>query len=490
MQGPFFNDQFGDVFGNIYALTADGLSFRQLRDYAEQARAQILKLPSAGKVELLGVQDEVVHLNFSTRHIAGLGVDQQAVLTSLQQQNAVAPSGIVQAGPETVSLAGQRPVQVGRGLRAVNIRVNDRFFRLADVATITRGYVDPPQPMFRFNGQPAIGIAIGMKANSNLIQFGKDLRAHMTRVVAELPIGVGVHLVSNQPAVVDEAIGGFTRALFEAVAIVLVVSFVSLGLRAGLVVAIAIPLVLAATFVFMEYSGIILQRISLGALIIALGLLVDDAMISVEMMVARREAGDSLERAATFAYSSTAFPMLTGTLVTVAGFVPIGLNGSSAGEYTFTLFAVIAAALLISWVVAVLFTPLLGVTMLPRHGQEREGKPVAAQGALPVRAAARHAMALAHHRAHAGAVRAVVRRPGLRAEPVLPGRRPARAAGRHDPAAVELDRRDQDRDGPAGEDAGRRSPTSCAGAPMSARAPCASTCRSTSSSPIPSSARS
>jgi multidrug efflux pump subunit AcrB len=366
VQGPFFNDQFGDVFGNIYALTSDGLSFRQLRDYAEQARGQILKLPGAGKVELLGVQDEVVHLNFSTRHIAGLGVDQQSVLTSLQQQNAVAPSGIVQAGPETVSLRVSGQFTSIDSLRAVNIRVNDRFFRLSDVATITRGYVDPPQPLFRFNGQPAIGIAVGMKPNSNLIEFGKSLQAHMKEVVSQLPIGVGVHLVSNQPAVVDEAIGGFTRALFEAVAIVLVVSFLSLGLRAGLVVAIAIPLVLAATFVFMEYSGIILQRISLGALIIALGLLVDDAMISVEMMVARRESGDSLDRAATFAYSSTAFPMLTGTLVTVAGFVPIGLNGSSAGEYTFTLFAVIAAALLISWVVAVLFTPLLGVAMLPR----------------------------------------------------------------------------------------------------------------------------
>jgi multidrug efflux pump subunit AcrB len=375
VQGPFFDDQFGDVFGNIYALTADGLSFRQLRDYAEQAREQIVKLPGAGKVELLGVQDEVVHLNFSTRHIAGLGVDQQAVLTSLQQQNAVAPSGIVQAGPETVSLRVSGQFTSVDSLRAVNIRVNDRFFRLTDVATITRDYVDPPQPLFRFNGQPAIGIAIGMKANSNLIEFGKRLQTHMKEVVSQLPIGVGVHLVSNQPADVDQAIGGFTRALAEAVVIVLVVSFLSLGLRAGLVVAIAIPLVLAATFVFMEYSGIILQRISLGALIIALGLLVDDAMISVEMMVARREAGDSLERAATFAYSSTAFPMLTGTLVTVAGFVPIGLNGSSAGEYTFTLFAVIAAALLISWVVAVLFTPLLGITMLPGTPKSEQTSP-------------------------------------------------------------------------------------------------------------------
>jgi multidrug efflux pump subunit AcrB len=366
VQGPYFDDQFGDVFGNIYAFTADGLSFRQLRDYAEQARAQILKIPGAGRVELLGVQDEVVYLNFSTRHVAGLGLDQQSVLQSLQAQNAVAPSGVVQAGPETVSLRVSGQFTSAESLRLVNIRVNDRFFRLSDIATVTRGFVDPPQPMFRFNGQPAIGIAIGMKPNSNLIEFGRNLQAEMRQIVGTLPIGVGVHLVANQPAVVEEAISGFTRALFEAIVIVLVVSFLSLGLRAGLVVAIAIPLVLAATFVFMEYSGIILQRISLGALIIALGLLVDDAMISVEMMVARRESGDSLERAATFAYTSTAFPMLTGTLVTVAGFVPIGLNASSAGEYTFTLFAVIAAALLISWVVAVLFTPLLGVMLLPQ----------------------------------------------------------------------------------------------------------------------------
>jgi multidrug efflux pump subunit AcrB len=375
VQGPFFNDQFGDVFGNIYALTSDGLSLRQLRDYAEQARTQVLRIPGAGRVELLGVQEEVVYLNFSTRHIAGLGIDQQAVLQSLQAQNAIAPSGTVQAGSETVSLRVTGQFTSEESLRAVNIRVNDRFFRLVDVATVTRGYSDPPQPMFRFNGQPAIGIAIGMKANGNVVQFGENLRVRMRQIVSELPIGVGVHLVSNQPAVVEEAVGGFTRALFEAVVIVLAVSFISLGLRAGLVVAIAIPLVLAGTFVFMEYSGITLQRISLGALIIALGLLVDDAMISVEMMVARREEGQSLERSATFAYTSTAFPMLTGTLVTVAGFVPIGLNGSSAGEYTFTLFAVIAAALLISWVVAVLFVPLLGVNLLPRMVARQSEKP-------------------------------------------------------------------------------------------------------------------
>ncbi|TMJ26951.1 MAG: efflux RND transporter permease subunit [Alphaproteobacteria bacterium] len=366
VQGPFFNDQFGDVFGNIYAFTSDGLSLRQLRDYAEWARTEILNIPNAGRVELLGTQDEVIYLDFSTQHVAGLGIDQQAVLQSLQQQNAVAPSGVVQAGPQRVSLRVSGQFSSEESLRSINIRVRDRFFRLADVVTITRGYVDPPQPMFRYGGQQAIGLAIGMKANGNLVQFGEDLRRKMREIVADLPIGVGVHLVSNQPAVVEEAVGGFTKALVEAVVIVLGVSFLSLGMRAGLVVAISIPLVLAATFLFMEYSGIALQRISLGALIIALGLLVDDAMISVEMMVARREEGDSLEKAATFAYTSTAFPMLTGTLVTVAGFVPIGLNASSAGEYTFTLFAVIAFALLISWVVAVLFTPLLGVNLLPR----------------------------------------------------------------------------------------------------------------------------
>jgi multidrug efflux pump len=366
VQGPFFNDQFGEVYGIIYAFTADGLSFRQLRDYAEQARAEILKIPSAGKVDLIGTQDEVIYLDVSTKQIAALGLDWNAVIQSLQAQNAVAPSGTVQAGPERVSLRVSGAYASEDALRNFNLRVNDRFFRLSDVATIIRSYRQPPQPMFRFNGQPAIALAIGMKANGNILQFGDDAKARMGEIISELPIGVGIHLVSEQPAVVRQAVGGFTDALFEAIVIVLAVSFISLGLRAGLVVACAIPLVLAATFMFMDYMGFTLQRISLGALIIALGLLVDDAMISVEMMVAKREEGEELDKAATFAYTSTAFPMLTGTLVTVAGFVPIGLNSSSAGEYTFTLFAVIASALLISWVVAVLFTPLLGVTCCRR----------------------------------------------------------------------------------------------------------------------------
>lgn len=363
--GPVFNDRFGDVFGNIYAFTSDGLSQRQLRDEVEDIRARVLTVPGAGKVDILGAQDEVIYLEFSTRKVAALGLDVHAIMSSLQAQNAVAASGVFQEGPERISVRVSGQFTSEASLKAVNLRINDRFFPLTDVATIIRGYVDPPQSLFRYNGQPAIALAIGMKSGANLLHFGEGLAEEMRKITADLPIGVGVHKVADQPVVVEEAVHGFTKALFEAVVIVLAISFISLGVRAGLVVAIAIPLVLAITFVVMEYAGISLQRISLGALIIALGLLVDDAMIAVEMMVARLEAGDPLEKAATFVYTSTAFPMLTGTLVTVAGFIPIGLNSSSAGEFTFTLFVVIAVSLIVSWIVAVLFTPLLGVTMLP-----------------------------------------------------------------------------------------------------------------------------
>ncbi|MBY5533497.1 efflux RND transporter permease subunit [Rhizobium leguminosarum] len=364
--GPFFNDRFGDVFGNIYAFTSDGLTQRQLRDLVENARSEVLTVPNVGKVDVVGAQDEAIYLEFSTRQIAALGIDQQSVIQTLQAQNAVTQSGFVDAGPERIALRVSGQFTSEDSLRSINLRINNRFFPLSDVATIKRGYVDPPSSLFRFNGQPAIALAIGMKQGANLLEFGEGLDAQMKRVVADLPIGVDVHRVSDQPAVVDEAVSGFTRALFEAIVIVLIISFISLGFRAGLVVAISIPLVLAITFVVMEYSGISLQRISLGALIIALGLLVDDAMIAVEMMVARLEAGDDLRKAATHVYTSTAFPMLTGTLVTVAGFIPVGLNNSAAGEFTFTLFVVIAVSLIVSWVVAVLFTPLLGVTILPK----------------------------------------------------------------------------------------------------------------------------
>ncbi|MBB4230624.1 efflux RND transporter permease subunit [Rhizobium mongolense] len=365
--GPFFDDQFGDVYGNIFAFTgASGLSQRELRDFAENARTQILKIPDVGKVDIVGAQDEVIYLEFSTRKIAALGIDRSAIIATLQAQNAVTQSGFVETGPERVALrVGGRFISEDT-LRGINLRVNDRFFPLTDVATITRGTVDPATSLFRFNGKPAIGLAIGMKTGGNVLAFGEALEKTMSKITQELPVGVSVEQVSDQPKVVEEAVGGFTKALFEAVAIVLAISFISLGMRAGLVVAIAIPLVLAITFMVMFYTGISLQRISLGALIIALGLLVDDAMIAVEMMVARLEMGDSLRKAATYVYTSTAFPMLTGTLVTVAGFIPVAFNKSSAGEFTFTLFVVIAVSLVVSWIVAVLFTPLIGVTLLPK----------------------------------------------------------------------------------------------------------------------------
>ncbi|CAI9413341.1 Cobalt-zinc-cadmium resistance protein CzcA [Pleomorphomonas sp. T1.2MG-36] len=363
--GPFFNDDFGDVFGNIYALTADGFTPRQLRDYAEAIRTRILSVENVGKVDIVGAEDEVIYLEFSPRQLAAYGVDEKAVLTTLAEQNAVNPSGTIETGSERVSVRVSGEFRSEKSIEAVNLRVNGRFFRLSDVAKISRGYADPPTELFRYNGEPAIGIAIGMRAGANLLKFGDALRAEMAKVEAELPVGIAVHQVADQPKLVEKAVSGFTQALFEAVAIVLLVSFLSLGLRAGVVVALSIPLVLAITFMVMEASAISLQRVSLGALIIALGLLVDDAMIAVEMMVARLEKGDSLRKAATAVYTSTAFPMLTGTLVTVAGFIPVGLNSSMAGEFTFTMFVVIAVSLLVSWIVAVVFTPLIGVTVLP-----------------------------------------------------------------------------------------------------------------------------
>lgn len=373
--GPFFDDDFGDVYGNVYAFTADGVTQRQLRDYVEDVRTKVLTVPNVGKVNLIGAQDEVIFLEFSTREMAALGISQQDVVKTLQAQNAIAPSGVIEAGRERVSVRVTGQFTSEEDLRGLNLRINDRFFRLSDIATIKRGYVDPPASLFRFKGEPAIGLAIGMKTGANLLEFGEALKEQMHKITGELPVGVGVHLVADQPVVVEEAVGGFTKALFEAVAIVLAVSFISLGMRAGLVVALSIPLVLAVTFVVMQYTGISLQRISLGALIIALGLLVDDAMIAVEMMVARLEAGDTLRKAATAVYTSTAFPMLTGTLVTVVSFIPVGLNTSNAGEFTFTLFVVIAASLLLSWIVAVVFTPLLGVALLPKTMKKHHDKP-------------------------------------------------------------------------------------------------------------------
>lgn len=373
-QGFQFNDDFGDVYGNIYAFTSDGFTPRELRDRVEAIRKQVAALPAAGKTELLGVQDERVYMEFSTARLAALGLNQQQVMATLANQNAIAPSGVVQDGPERVLVRVGGQFDDAEAISAVNLRVGERFFNLGDVATITRGYEDPPDTLFRYNGQPAIGLQIGMREGENILEFGKQLEHLMDGVARDLPVGIEMAKTADQPHVVDEAVGHFVQALAEAVIIVLIVSFISLGFRAGFVVTLTIPLVLAITFVILDIYGITLQRISLGALIIALGLLVDDAMIAIETMISRLEIGESLSSAASYAWTSIAFPMLTGTLVTVAGFIPIGLNNSAAGEFTFSLFVVIAVSLLISWIVAVLFAPLLGVTFLKENLAHHEHK--------------------------------------------------------------------------------------------------------------------
>ncbi|MDX2156410.1 MAG: efflux RND transporter permease subunit [Hyphomicrobiaceae bacterium] len=372
--GPFFNDEFGDTYSLIYAFTTDGFSMRELRDEVERVRTELLRVPDVAKVDFIGTQDEKIYLEFSTERLSSLGLDPNQLGATLAAQNAVVPSGSIEAGAERIAMRVSGEFTSEDSLNAINFRHNGRFFRLSDIATVRRGLVDPPQPMLRYKGETAIGLAISMAKNGDAEALGRNIKARMSDVTRDMPIGVEPHLVADQPHVVKEAVGEFTKTLVEAVAIVLGVSFLALGWRPGVVVAIAIPLVLAITFVVMDLLGISLQRISLGALIIALGLLVDDAMIAVEMMMKKLEEGADKVTAATFAYTSTAFPMLTGTLVTVAGFVPVGFAQSSAGEYCFTMFVVIAVALLASWVVAVLFTPLTGVYILPAtmkgHGHD------------------------------------------------------------------------------------------------------------------------
>jgi multidrug efflux pump subunit AcrB len=363
--GPLFDDEFGDTFGTLYAFTADGFTQRELRDYVEDARTQLLTVPGVSKISLVGTQDEKVYIEFDLRQLTGLGIDQREALESLRAQNVITPSGVLQTDQERILLQVSGQFASEESLRNLSFYANNRFYRLSDVAQVRRGYADPPQPLFRFDGESAIGLGVAMVPGSDILKFGDALKSKMAQVAADLPIGIELHLVADQPVVVRHAVNAFMEALAGAVAIVLAVNFVSLGLRAGGVVALSIPLVLALVFVTMESFGIALQRVSLGALVIALGLLVDDAIITIEMMVSRLELGFDRRAAATYAYDTTAFPMLTGTLVTIAGFVPVGFAHSEAGEYTFSLFAVVTIALLISWVVAVLFAPLLAVKILP-----------------------------------------------------------------------------------------------------------------------------
>jgi len=364
IQGPFFNDEFDDTFGVIYAFTADGYSPRELRDYIETVRSDLLRLPDVRKIILIGAQEEVINIEISTRKLASMGITQQQLAESLRSQNVVLPAGIADAGDQRVLMRVSGGFSSEADLAKINLRANGRFFRLTDVAEIKRGYTDPPAPLYRVNGKPAIGLALSMAKGGDKLKLGENLHRRMTELEKDRPIGIEVIKVADQPQVVQSSVDSFVKALEEAVIIVLAVSFLSLGVRAGTVVALSIPLVLAATFVGMKLFGIDLHRVSLGALVIALGLLVDDAMITTEMMVKKLEEGFSLFKSATFSYTSTAFPMLTGTLVTAFGFVPVGFAQSDSGEYSFAIFAVVFIALILSWLVAVLFSPLIGVKIL------------------------------------------------------------------------------------------------------------------------------
>jgi multidrug efflux pump subunit AcrB len=362
--GPFFNDEFGDTFGTIYGFTADGFTFRELRDYVENIRTRLLNVPDVSKIDVLGAQDEAVYVDFSLEKLAGLGLDPSMLTAALQAQNIVRPSGVLRTGNETISLQVSGAFASEQDLLDVNIAAGGRILRLRDVADIHRGFADPPQPMFRVNGKPAIGLAIAMIDGGDILALGRNLEAEMRHITADLPVGIQPTLVADQAHIVDHAITDFTSSLWQAIVIVLAVSFIALGVRAGSVVAIAIPLTLAIVFPVMSVVGIDLQRISLGALIIALTLLVDDAMTTIDAMTRRLAAGDPMEVAAVYAYKALAFAMLSGTLVTIAGFVPIGFAQSSAGEYTFSIFAVVAISLIASWFVAVIFAPLLGTMLL------------------------------------------------------------------------------------------------------------------------------
>jgi multidrug efflux pump len=366
--GPFFNDEFGDTFGNIYALSGEGFDYATLKDYAERIELDLHRVPDVAKVDLIGLQDEKIWIELSNTKLATLGIPMAAVQQAIDAQNAVVPASFFETPTDRVQLrvsGGFRSVQE---IRDFPIRAGGRSFRLGDVATVSRGFSDPPAPRMRFLGKNAIGIAVSMKPGGDIVRLGESLDVAFARLQGTLPVGMQLEKVSDQPAAVRDSVAEFVRSLAEAVGIVLLVSFFSLGKRPGLVVALSIPLVLAMTFIAMDHFDIGLHKISLGALILALGLLVDDAIIAVEMMAVKMEQGLDRLAAASFAYRSTAFPMLTGTLVTAAGFLPIATAQSGTGEYTRSIFQVVTIALLLSWVAAVVFIPFLGDRLLPAPG--------------------------------------------------------------------------------------------------------------------------
>ncbi|WP_225766239.1 efflux RND transporter permease subunit [Stenotrophomonas sp. Marseille-Q4652] len=373
--GPFFNDEFGDTFGNIYALTGAGFDYAVMRDYADRIQLELQRLDDVGKVDLLGLQDEKVWIELSNTKLATLGVSMAAVQQALADQNAVVATSWFETPTDRVQLRVSGQFDSVEDIGQFPIRAGDRTVRLADIAQVKRGFADPAAPKMRFMGEDAIGIAVAMKDGGDILRLGKTLDSEFDRLQQTLPAGMQLRKVSDQPHAVQDSVGEFVKVLTEAVVIVLLVSFFSLGLRTGLVVGVTIPLVLAMTFFVMHQFDIGLHKISLGALVLALGLLVDDAIIAVEMMATKMEQGYDRLRAASFAWESTAFPMLTGTLITAAGFLPIATAASSTGEYTRSLFQVVTIALVVSWIAAVLFIPYLGDKMLPDLFNPQPPKP-------------------------------------------------------------------------------------------------------------------
>src|SRR5262252_7016687 len=363
--GPNFNDEYGDVYSVVYMLTAEGLSLADLKARAEDIRQRLLRVPNVNKVDFIGDQPEKIFIELSHAKLATLGITPQQVFDSVIKQNAIQAGGSVDTSADRVSLRVTGGFTGLDAIQAVPVEANGRVFRLSDIATGKRGYQDPPAFLVRQDGKPALGLGVSMQDGANIITLGDDLKRAMQVIAAELPVGIEVTQIADQPHIVEQSISEFVETFVEALGIVLLVSFISLGWRTGIVVALSVPLVLAIVLAMMYAAGVDLHRITLGALIIALGLLVDDAIIAIEMMVVKMEQGFDRARAATFAWTSTAFPMLTGTLVTAAGFLPVGFAKSSAGEYAGGIFWVVGLALLASWVVAVMFTPYLGLTLLP-----------------------------------------------------------------------------------------------------------------------------
>ncbi|MBD8807120.1 MULTISPECIES: efflux RND transporter permease subunit [Pseudomonas syringae group] len=374
VQGPFFNDEFGTTFGNIYALTGQGFDYAVLKDYADRIQIQLQRVKDVGKVELIGLQDEKIWIELSNVKLATLGLPLQQVQQALQAQNAVSSASFFETSSERIQLRVSGQFQSVDEIRNFPIRVGDRTFRISDLADVHRGFNDPPAPRMRFMDEDAIGLAVAMKDGGDILVLGRALETEFARLQKNLPVGMQLRKVSDQPAAVKTGVGEFVQVLAEALIIVLLVSFFSLGVRTGMVVALAIPLVLAMTFATMYYLGIGLHKISLGALVLALGLLVDDAIIAVEMMAIKMEQGYDRLKAASFAWTSTAFPMLTGTLITAAGFLPIATAQSSTGEYTRSIFQVVTIALIASWIAAVMFVPYLGDRLLPDLAKRHAAK--------------------------------------------------------------------------------------------------------------------